>query len=228
MNPIDKFQLMKEEELRCEKLRFEIRALRDGQRAWPQRLQPFVLLLATAAVSGLLIPYITGRSQVSEKELDLKTALTTDISRSVSALVHEIQWLEVQKVNTAGKGHRFDEVNTAYKQWKADEGVYSAKIRAYFPQLGGDWRQFAEAVEELYALTGTTGIEFRKPKIEVLKRYVNSDEVDWDVLMADSREWRTAQQWRPYEQAWGKLRDQVLGARDRILSQLLRSKSTLS
>lgn len=210
---------LQEQDLATEKLRLEVASMRSRTPSWLRDSQPFLLLIATAAISGTLVPYVTRQWQLKEKELEIKSELVTSMNRAISSFEREIQAFEVRKVQSGNK--KFEPLNEAYAEWQVQSSELSGKIRAYFPQAAPDWNAHVKVIDELYALTGTNVPELRKTRVDALKAYVKDASIDWDALADTGETWSSVEDARPFERAWFALRDKLSETKDRIVSKIL-------
>lgn len=206
----------------------ELASMHPGASGWIRALQPYLIVLATALVSGVVVPYIARLTQVNERELEIKTELAGDMGQAVAAFVNEIQSVEVTRIQTGGRPADTRELNAAYKQWMTESSVIAARVEAYFPDLADDWKAIAAGLEELYALTGTLDPQYRGPRVEAIRAAFAAARVDWKLLAENGQDWQTVEDWRPYEAAWFQLREAVLSARDKLVRRMLASSTTLS
>jgi len=144
------------------------RGLAQEIRSWLSH--PLVLLMIGAAISSLLIPFLTRGWQNYEKELDIRTALAGEMTKSVTDLVMAVQFVEVlapfaretrnEEAEVARQfREEFERMNEAYRQWQIDSAVIGARLRSYFPgtELGADWVSYRRVAERFYALGQTAG-----------------------------------------------------------------------
>jgi hypothetical protein len=64
-----------------------------------------------------------------------------------------------------------------------------------------DWKSYAHALEDRYALTGTIDSTYRRQRIASLQSSVPMSEIDWTTLAATGQDRESIGQWRPYETA---------------------------
>lgn len=120
---------------------------------------PFVLLVAGAAISGLLVQWIAGRWQhrnwVSqqeftaqrarfEKELDQKHTLLEDTNEAVAAILTHCQLVVVGHQKGVGSEQRADQIrryNEAVMKWEIDFQTCAIRLKAFFEdeQVAEDW-----------------------------------------------------------------------------------------
>lgn len=113
---------------------------------------PFTLLVAGALLSSYLLPFVTRRWQNQQHEHALKVGLVSEISQSTTMFVMSIQFAEVGAGSQSQTAY-----DTAYMDWQTRSAVLRAKLEAYFPDtaLARDWARMSEALELLYAASGT-------------------------------------------------------------------------
>src|SRR5687767_12760316 len=110
---------------------------------------PFTILLAGAAISGLLIPSITRRWQNHQKALEIKTQLVSDLSKSIMEIVMATQFAHLR-----APSQQQADFDRAYRDWEIQSGVIGTKLQAYFSgsTIPEEWSQFSEIVTDFYAL----------------------------------------------------------------------------
>lgn len=216
---------LSKEELECEQLRCEIRATRSG---WFRLMQPYLVLLATAILSGLLIPSITRAWQDRQRELEVKTELVSELSDTVTAFVVAVQDVEIAEMrNQPYNGEAYYQ---AANEWEIGLSRISAKLTAYFPntRLPDDWKVFAATVDEVYALTHTKVPAFRTKRLNVIRAQFEDSAINWDDLSTPVEELESLEAARPYESAWFSLKAAILERKDRIVEQMLSSTTSIT
>jgi hypothetical protein len=174
---------------------------------------PLVVLLAGAAVSGLLIPAIARRREDHRKALEIKTELVGGISEVVTKFMMAIQFATLRAVS-----QEQEDYDEAYKAWMIDSTVIGTKLNVYFPDdpIGSRWFAFTERVESFYALTGVHDPERLEGQTRaLLARYSLEapDEVisvTGDVPAVDTR-------------TWTLLRDAIGAEKSALIREVLRS-----
>lgn len=119
---------------------------------------PLVVLLVGAAVTGLLIPTWTRRSQDRQKELELKTELVGELSESIMEMIMAVQFCHMTLTRQEDVDHRslMTELNQAYREWEVRSAVIGTKLQSYFPTttIPEEWTEFSDTVGHFYALEG--------------------------------------------------------------------------
>jgi hypothetical protein len=174
---------------------------------------PLVVLLAGAAVTGLLIPGIARRREDHRKALEIKTELVGGISEVVTKFMMAIQFATLRAVSQDQED--YDE---AYKAWTIDSSVIGTKLNVYFPDnpIGSRWFAFTECVESFYALTGAHDPERLEAQTRaLLARYSLEapDEVISGTGGAPAVGIRT----------WTLLRDAISAEKSALIREVLRS-----
>jgi hypothetical protein len=77
---------------------------------------PLLLLVVGAAISGLLVPYITSQWQNHEKELELKTTLVARLSEAVSKILTAAQFTNAELPETV-------DYYQAYYEWETSSSA---------------------------------------------------------------------------------------------------------
>jgi hypothetical protein len=126
---------------------------------------PLVVLLAGAAVSGVLIPALTRRRDDHRKAVEIKTDLVSEMSEAVTEFMTTIQFAVLRAPGQDQKA--YDE---AFRTWEVRSAVIGTKLEAYFPAtpIGSDWGSFAERVTQFYATTGFQDRDDRRRRVEEL------------------------------------------------------------
>src|SRR2546423_1428624 len=110
----------------------QAREVRNSLRSLVRALaHPLVLLLVGAAVSSYLIPSFTRRWQDHQKELELKSALASEISRSVTDFVLNVQFVHVRAASVTQT-----QLDAAYRTWSLPSAVIESRLGSYFPRSG--------------------------------------------------------------------------------------------
>jgi len=125
-----------------------------------QSLQhPFILLIAGAVISGLLIPFLTRRWQDHQKELEIKIDLVNRINEAVSSVAASVQFSEmVEHLNKDDRKQDAQKLlDQAFLSWEKSSAIIGAELRAYFPkkQFEKKWATFYNVVLIFYSIAGT-------------------------------------------------------------------------
>ena len=184
---------------------------------------PFVLLLAGALLSSLVVPAITRRWQDHQKELELKTALVTEITETVTDLVMAVQFAELGTVSQTQ-----EEFDAAYRKWEIESAVIGSKLRAYFPEtdLGSQWRAYTRLVTDFYALAGVPPDDKADRARRLLEEVARSAvELDADAQAEKAR--YAAMDLDPYQRAWAELKAEVVSRKDVLARRVLAAETAL-
>src|SRR5262249_17840742 len=111
---------------------------------------PLVVALVTAGLTVLVVPFLTREWQNHEKQLNLKTAIAIDMSRSSANAVgagRRVGTGVVYAVTADPRVNRAviqDAYNRGFGQWQVDKGRLSAELFARFSgdPVVGDWRGY--------------------------------------------------------------------------------------
>jgi len=130
----------------------EIEPKEFGQKLREWLSHPLLLLIVGALISSYLIPSLTRQWQINEKELEIKTALVSQIGEAVASIMTTAQLAEVR--NTSQTRQEYDE---AFRRWEMERAVIGAQIQAYFPQtqIGSEWEPYCRVLIHVYRFSGT-------------------------------------------------------------------------
>src|SRR5215212_8378501 len=109
---------------------------------------PLLLLGVGAVISGLLVPYITSQWQNHEKELELKTAVVTRLSESVSNVLTAAQFTTAELPEVV-------DYYQAYYEWETASSAIGSYLRAYFPDanIEEEWDEYANVTTSFFRLS---------------------------------------------------------------------------
>jgi hypothetical protein len=177
---------------------------------------PLLVVLLTAAVSGLLVPGITRHWQDYEKELQLKAGLVDGINEAVMSILLAVQFAEHGSISQ-------EKLDDAYQKWEVQRAMLSGKLKAYFAdtQIADKFDRLTEEIGEVYALSGTTDTQFRFERIDRLKSYFGAQITDWN-LVADLKKHET--EFLAWYAAWWKLRTEIVSRKDALVRELLTAR----
>lgn len=105
---------------------------------------PGTLLIAGALISSYLIPSFTRGWQDHQKELELKSALVTDITQSSTSMLLTVRFAHYDEPGDAGTLN-----NPGWRVWQIQSAVIASRLRAYFPHtsLADDWTGYRDEVD---------------------------------------------------------------------------------
>jgi len=194
---------------------------------------PLVVLLVGAAITGLLIPWLTRGWHNRQKELEIKTGLVSDISESTMTILKSIEavrvlrtWLPQDASNdkAAPKDERlqrierqyheaFDTMNQAARAFAIQSAVIGTKLKAYLPEteIPSTWSDFSDVVLSFYALEGIYGEQKQKHyKDELFQKL--SGLLSPGTLVGED---------------WVEIRDQVLKTEAVLIQKILKSRISI-
>lgn len=189
-------------------------------------------LLVAAAISGVLVPAIAQSWQNHQRELDIKSALVSNISLSTARLIGAVDNFEANPTTDLSR------YNNAYLTWLNESQAESAQLSAYALSSGNnqvvsDWRSFSESMKDFYLLSvcpspdrsdllsrmrGNLTHLLRNPAAQEELQQENAQEVDWTRLDT-CYEFFTAGD--PYTTDWINLRNQVTTAKDTVIAEIV-------
>jgi hypothetical protein len=178
---------------------------------------PFVILVATAIISGLLIPFITQEWHEQSRKADVKASLITDAGKAVANILTASKFSEF-----AGKRRNKAELERIFLEWEIEHSAVSSKIRAYLldPTLAKDWERFSHMLRFAYA----SGVD-NPQRIEYLtniRAYLNTGNVDWGTL---EKGYSNRAQFYEYKQAWLQMKEALLERYREIAQRILDAKA---
>jgi hypothetical protein len=179
-------------------------------------LVPLGLLVAGAAVTGLLVPYITRGWQRHQKRLELKVDLLRELSEAVTRLITHAQWRDMGAKPELSPADRA-EFEWRYGEWEVGTQVLQAQLEAYFPDspdIARYWSSYCDLLRALHKLSWLT--EDRDQLLEDLRQRYESDEL-WDLQARGSgigpfRRTRSFTELRPGDIQWSRFENTDLRA----------------
>jgi hypothetical protein len=118
-------------------------------------LVPLGLLVAGAAVTGLIVPYITRGWQRHQKRLELKVDLLREVSEAVTRIITHAQWRDMG-AKTALSSEDRAEFDWRYGEWEVGTQVVQAQLEAYFPdspEIERHWSGYCDLLRALHKLS---------------------------------------------------------------------------
>jgi hypothetical protein len=175
---------------------------------------PFVMLLATALISQLLIARITQGWQDHQRQNEVKAQLVTQSGQAVGSMLVAAQFDEF-----GGAAQSQEEINRAFKEWEIGQVVLSTRIRAYFadPDLATSWDAFARMITYTYA-SGARAQGFRKEHLVELREYLRAGGVNWSALETG---YSDKAKFGEYNLAWFQLKEALLQRYGRVTQRIL-------
>jgi hypothetical protein len=129
---------------------------------------PLVVTVVAAVLGSFLIPYLTRSWQDHQKALEIKTSLVSQMSESVSDAVATGRFIAADLVQTGSAQQAW---NDGYREWTTASASIGARLQAYVgPEIGADWRSFADVVENFFRLSANTDNRSRRQQVEEIAR----------------------------------------------------------
>ena len=110
---------------------------------------PLFLLLIGALLTGIILPSITRKWQNYQKELDLKTELVSEMSKSLMTVLMTFEFSLFHTSNGSSAGDKASkELIEKLKEWQISSCVIGSKLHAYFPNdpLHKNWLKYSQEV----------------------------------------------------------------------------------
>jgi hypothetical protein len=163
---------------------------------------PLVLLLVTAAVSGLLIPHLTQQWQEQQQQVTIRR----DFAARASRIVGEM-FIATQLAQVGAQSQSQEDFDAAYVRWEVESSVLSAELRAYYPaeRVHVAWHNCGALTTAYYTQAGIADPIRRDRYLEEIRQELH---LPADVDLTDST----------------VLRAEVLRARDDAIRHILREK----
>jgi len=195
---------------------------------------PLVLLLVGSVISGVLIPFFTRSWQNHQKSLDIKNDLVTEISKTVTTMMINVQYFleNMKKMRDKEIQEIQQKYNEDYKKWSIAEEIISSRLEAYFPKQNilQQWKKYTKIINNVYALSATDEKLKRQEKINEIKEYLDvqkskttTDQINWDILenrkkyINDEGEFTNE-----YLDNWWKLKTSILNAENAIIQDIIK------
>lgn len=160
---------------------------------------PLVLLLVTAAVSGLLVPRLTQQWQEQQEEINIRRDFAARVSRAVGEF-----FISTQLAQVGAQSQSQEEFDEAYVRWEVESAVLGAELRAYYTAeaVHADWARCDELATAYYVQVGIGEPEERRRYLQQIQQNLRvRAAVDLTDIPA--------------------LRAEVLAARDRVIRGIL-------
>jgi hypothetical protein len=108
---------------------------------------PVTLLLIGAILSSLIIPYYTRQWQDRQKELELKTNLTNQISKAVEDIIIITRIVQLDSNTTI-------DYETSFIDWQLSGATIGSEIQSYFPDtpIRKNWDELSGNITEFVSL----------------------------------------------------------------------------
>jgi len=110
---------------------------------------PLFLLLVGALLTGVILPSITRKWQNYQKELDLKTELVAEMSKSLMTVLMTFEFSLLHTSDGSSIDNSANnELTEKLKEWQIMSCVIGSKLHAYFPNdpLHKDWLIYSKEV----------------------------------------------------------------------------------
>ena len=159
---------------------------------------PAALLILTAVLTGLLVPWITSRWEARDEEVEARRAtidrqlekrrVATQRELEVkSAIVSRVgtasaEFLSAMEVGViAGRGA---EARAAYRRLQTASLEIASQLAAYFPRSRPEvrWRDYTYSLRNAYLLLNTRVGRARNRRLDQLNRYLDYPATQFDGL----------------------------------------------
>src|SRR3954451_20476216 len=148
----------------------------------------FVTIVA-AALTALLIPWITGKWQDHKQQLELRTAIAGDMSRAYTGVIVSGRFVTgglvysgspTKAENTAATQQAW---TAALHDWLVQSGTIGAQLTGRYGAEGiaGEWHRFATAVTA-YMRLGSQIPAAERAALLAQEQAYGGDGVDWAAL----------------------------------------------
>lgn len=164
---------------------------------------PLIVAIVGAALAATVVPLLTREWQENEKQLNIKTTLATDMSKSFTNAIGAGRRIGTGLVYfpTTDRAENKAAIQAEYSrglgQWQVDRGRLAAQL---FARYRGDliiddgkpivsrWRSYAQAVEQFYRLGAAIPDQDRNALVTELQGYFKELESQpWaDDLLGES------------------------------------------
>jgi len=170
---------------------------------------PLIVAIVAAALTATVVPLLTREWQKNEKQLAVKTALATDMSRSFTQAIGAGRRIGTGLVfapttdQAENKAVIQGEYNRGLGTWQVDKGRLEAQLFARYrrdrindggPLIVAQWRSYARAVEQFYRLGAVIPNDVRFDLITTMRSYFESLRREpWASQLLSNRAWTDLQ-----------------------------------
>jgi hypothetical protein len=164
---------------------------REGRNAAiPDLVSKLLLTVFAAAITALLIPWITGKWQDHKQQLELRTALASDMSRAYTDVIVNGRFVTRGLVYSGSTRDEVDRAasqsvwSTALHDWLVESGRLTAELSGRYPDqaITREWREYVAAVTA-YMQIGAGGVPAERVEALTTARvYVGADKLAWNPL----------------------------------------------
>jgi hypothetical protein len=185
---------------------------------------PLLLLVATAVISGLLVPSITQGWQANSRKAQIRADLIAEAGTVTADILIATQVKEFGGYSMNDGG--VDPQDMAdFKKRNGALIVVSAKMRAYLQDvdISTEWDRFGDMLTNVYKaqIRALRRLEY----LAELRTYLNDQNVDWESLITgypeDGRSDDPA--FVKYNRAWYQLKTSLLNRYGAIAERILKS-----
>jgi hypothetical protein len=166
---------------------------------------PLIVAIVAAALTATVVPLLTREWQKNEKQLAVKTALATDMSRSLTQAIGAGRRIGTGLVyapttnQAENKAVIQGEYNRGLGTWQVDRGRLEAQLVARYsgdqiedggPRIAAEWSSYARAVEHFYRLGAVIPGDVRFALVTTLRSYFESLRTKpWASHLLGNRAW---------------------------------------
>jgi hypothetical protein len=169
-----------------------------------------MVAIVGAALTATVVPLLTREWQKNEKQLNLKTALATDMSQAFTNALGAGRRIGTGLVYapTADRAQNKAVIQGEYDRglgkWQVDRERLAAELFARYrgdligepgSPIVSEWRSYARAVEQFYRLGASIPSDLRGDLVTTLRSYFASLEREpWSNQVLGKRQWDSLQQ----------------------------------
>lgn len=180
------------------------------------------LTLVAAAITAVLIPWITGRWQDHKQQLELRTTLATDMSRAYTDAIVRARFVAGGLVYSADHSAvaTTNAWTDAFRAWLGQSGTLTAQLTGRYPTdtMPADWRAYAGAVTTYLRLGSQPDAATRATLLAGERRYTRTSGIDLRPLRAQSH----FKQAPGFRSTYNALGEWLLARGDALVQQELR------